>query len=92
MEPVSGSMEWTHIGAMTCEYLIDYILTVASGTNNEIGAEYICELTRKIIQIYNYPQNISWQVPNEVHDKLGTPVLCQYSDIRSVDYSSVKIE
>ena len=90
MEPSSGSMEWTHLSAMTGEYSIDCTLTVNCGTSNELGAEYISELTRKIIQIFNYPTNMSWVIPNEYQDKNKTPVLCQYSDIRSVEFGAAK--
>ncbi len=90
MEPVSGSMEWTHLSAMTGEYTIDCTLTVSCGTSVELGAEYISELTRKIIQIYNFPVNMTWPVPNEHQDMSDAPVLCQYSDIRSVEYSAAR--
>lgn len=90
MEATSGSMEWVTTGAMNGEYSIDCTLTVNCGSNNEIGMEYICELTRKIIQIFNYPQNMSWIIPNEYADKNKTPIYCQYSDVRSVEYSSSK--
>ena len=90
IEPTSGSMDWIHISAMTGEYSFDCTLTVNCGNNNEIGLEYICELTRKIVQIFNYPQNMSWIIPNEYQDKNKTPVYCQFSSVQSVEYSSSK--
>lgn len=90
MEATSGSMEWVTTSAMNGEYSIDCTLTVNCGSDNEIGMEYICELTRKIVQIFNYPQNMSWIIPNEYADKNKTPVYCQYSDVRNAEYSSSK--
>lgn len=90
-EPSSGSMEWATTSAMVGEYTIECTLTVNCGTSIEMGAEYISEITRKIIQIFNYPVNMTWQIPNEFQDKEGkVPVYCQYSDIRSVEYASAK--
>lgn len=90
MEPTSGSMEWVTTSAMNSEYSVDCTLTVNCANKNEIGVEYICELTRKIVQIFNYPQNMSWIIPNEYADKNKTPIMCQYSDIRNVEFSSSK--
>lgn len=90
MEPVSGTMEWAHTGAMTGRYAIDCILTVNCGTSVETGVEYICELTRKIVQVFNSPENMTWIIPDEYQDMEKTPVLCQYSDIRNVEYSAAQ--
>ena len=91
MEPVSGSMQWVTTSAQVGEYTIDCVLTAWCGNNVEIGAEYISELSRKIVQCYNYPPNMTWPVPNEWLDKeKTTPVICVYSAIQSVDYASAK--
>lgn len=83
-------MEWVTTSAMNGEYSIDCTLTVNCGNKNDIGMEYICELTRKIVQVFNYPQNMSWIIPNEFADNNNTPVYCQYSEIRSVEYSAAR--
>ena len=91
MEPVSGGMDWITTSAQSGEYVIDCVLTVNVGQEIEKGVDYISNLTRKITKIFNYPQNMSWEIPNEWLDKECTiPILCQYSDIRSVDYLSSK--
>ncbi len=91
MEPVSGSMDWVTTSAENGEYTVDCVLTVKSGTNYEVGVEYISDLTRKIIQIFNFPENMSWIIPDEWFDKeKKVPVYCQYSDVRSVEYLSSK--
>ena len=78
MEATSGGMEWVTTSKMNGEYSIDCILTVNCGNHNEIGLEYICELTRKIVQVFNYPQNMTWIIPNEYQGKNKEPVYCQY--------------
>lgn len=90
MEAASSTMKWEHTSAMSTEYMIDCVLTIHRDCPNEAGMDYISELARKIVQIFNYPQNMSWVIPNEYQDKAGTPVLCQYSDIRNVKYSSAR--
>lgn len=90
-EPVSGSMEWVTTSAESGEYSIDCVLTVKCPVDVETGVEYISDLSRKIVQIFNYPANMSWEIPNEWLDSSGKkPVLCEYSDIRSIDYLSSK--
>ena len=90
MEATSGGMEWVTTSKMNGEYSIDCVLTINCGNHNELGLEYICERSRKIVQIFNYPQNMTWIIPNEYQDKDKTPVYCQYSDVRSIEYSSTK--
>lgn len=92
MEPVSGSMDWVTTSAESGEYSIDCVLTVNAGSyGNERGVEYISDLTRKIVQVFNFPPNMSWVIPNEWLDsEKKYPIYCQYSDIRSVDYLSTK--
>ena len=87
-EPTNGSIEWTHTSAQTGEYTIQCTLTV-NCDNDELGAEYISELTRRIIQIYNYPGNMTWIIPNEYQDN-ENPVYVQFGNISSVNYYSAK--
>lgn len=88
-EPVSGSMEWVTTSAQSGEYVIDCVLTVRCPADVELGVEYVSNLSRKIVQIFNYPPNMSWNIPGEWLDQnKETPVMCEYSDIRSVDYFS----
>ena len=90
-EPTSGSMDWVTTSAMTGEYTIDCTLTVRCGTSQEKGLDYISEVTRKVLSIINYPPNMTWMIPNEFFDaEMTKPILCQYSDVRSVDYLATK--
>ena len=90
-DATTGGMDWVTTSAMTGEYTIDCVLTIQCGTSPEKGLDYISELTRKILSVINYPPNMSWRIPNEFLDKEKTkPILCQYSDVRSVDYLSAK--
>lgn len=91
LEQTSGSMDWVTTSAMTGEYTIDCVLTAWCGNNVEIGAEYMAELTRRVVQVYNYPPNMTWAVPNEWLDREKTvPLHCVYSAITNVDYGSAK--
>lgn len=91
MEPVSGSMEWVTTSAESGEYMIDCVLTINSPADNEIGVDYVSNVTRKIVQTFNNPVNMSWNIPDEwLDEEKKIPVMCQYSDIRSVDYMSSK--
>lgn len=88
-EPTSGSNEWTTTSAQTSEYTIQCTLTV-NCDNDELGAEYISELTRRIVQIYTYPSNMCFIVPNQYQDRNKTPVYVQFGTISSVTYNSTK--
>ena len=50
----------------------------------------IFELTRKIVQIFNYPSNMTFIIPNEYQGKEEEPVWAQYGYISSVSYGSTK--
>lgn len=91
IEPVSGSMDWHTTSSETCEYTVDCVLTVKCGANIESGVEYISSLVRRLMELFNYPGNMTWAIPNEFADREGkAPIYCQYSDVRSVDYMSTK--
>lgn len=89
LEPDSSSSEWYTTTAQDCTYDIRCTLTVNS-QNDELGAEYISELTRKIVQIFNYPSNMTFIIPNEYQGKEEEPVWAQYGYISSVSYGSTK--
>lgn len=88
-QPTSASNEWTTTSAQTGEYSIQCTLTV-SCDNDEYGAEYISELTRRIVQIYTYPSNMCFEVPNEYSDNDNGKVYVQFGTISSVTYNAVK--
>ena len=94
-EPVSASTEWTHTSAQTGEYSIDCYLTVRN-SNEEYSAEYISEVTRSILKIFNYPDNMCFPIPNEFYEdedeETGEireyPIIIQFGNIASVNYRS----
>ena len=88
-EPTSGSNEWTTTSAQTGEYSIQCTLTV-NCDNDDLGAEYISELTRRIIEIYTYPGNMCFKIPNEYQDKMKTSVYVQFGTIGNVTYNATK--
>lgn len=91
MEPVSGAMDWVTTSAMTGEYAIDCVLTVKTGANSEGGVEYISDLARALMELFNFPGNMTWKIPGEFLDKgRKVPLFCQYSEVRSVDYLASK--
>lgn len=88
-EPSSSSNEWSHTSAQTSEYTIECTLTVTC-PDDQLGAEYISELTRRIVQIYTYPSNICFIIPNEYQDNNKTPVYVQFGTINNVTYNAIK--
>lgn len=91
LEATSGAMSWLTTSAQAGEYTIDCTLTVNAGTSVEAGLEYICDLTRKIVQVLNAPVNMTWPIPNEFWDTEGkVPQLCQYSAVSSVEYTATR--
>lgn len=89
LEPDSGSSTWVTTTAQDCEYNIRCILTL-NCQNDELGAEYVSEVTRKIIQIFNYPSNMTFIIPNEYQGLNGEPVWAQFGYIDSVSYGATK--
>lgn len=91
LEPSSASIEWTHTSAQTGEYQIDFYLTLKN-SNEEMEAEYISEVARCILKVLNYPDNMSFIVPNEFYasddlDDLNKyPVHIQFGNVSSVTY------
>ena len=88
-QPTSASNEWSTTSAQTSEYSIQCTLTV-SCSDDELGAQYISQLTRRIVQIYTYPSNMCFAIPNEYQDMNKTPVYVQFGTINSVTYNSTK--
>ena len=90
-DPVSASTEWTHTSAQTGEYRIDCYLTVRN-SNEEYAAEYVSEVARILLKIFNYPDNMCFQVPNEYYQSDDPsnpkkyPVWLQFGNVADVNY------
>jgi hypothetical protein len=87
-EPASASTEWTTTSAQTGEYTIDCYLTV-NNTNEELNAEYISEITRKIVKLFNYPTNMCFPIPNEYFPN-GEQIFVTFGNVSSVTYRSTR--
>ena len=91
LEPSSASVEWTHTSAQTGEYQIECYLTLKN-SNEEYAAEYVSEVTRSILKILNYPDNMSFIVPNEFYESDDPenpdkyPIHLQFGNVSSVTY------
>lgn len=90
-EPVSATTEWTHTSAQTGEYSVDCYLTVRN-SNEELGAEYVSEVARILLKIFNYPDNMCFQIPNEYYqtddenNPKKYPIWIQFGNIPNVNY------
>lgn len=87
-EPTSGSMEWTHTEAQTGEYNIDCYLTVRND-NEELNAEYISELSRMIVKLFNWPANMSFPIPNEYYPD-NQQIYVQFGSVNSIQYKTTR--
>lgn len=97
-EPASANTEWTHTSAQTGEYQIECYLTVRN-SNEEYSAEYISEVARCIVKLFNYPGNMCFPIPNEYYPnedasnsnpESGIPVWVQFGNVQNVQYRSTK--
>lgn len=92
-DPVSASTEWTHTSAQTGEYSIDCYLTMKN-SNEEYAAEYVSEMTRVLLKIFNYPDNMAFQIPNEYYESPDPeqpykyPIWIQFGNVGNVTYRS----
>lgn len=94
LEPASASTEWTTTSAQTGEYSVDCYLTIKN-SNEELNAEYVSEVTRVILKILNYPDNMSFVIPNEYYPNEQDPehpypVHIQFANVPSVTYSQAR--
>lgn len=92
LEPASASIEWTHTSAQTGEYNIDCYLTIKN-SNEELNAEYVSEVSRVILKILNYPDNMSFVIPNEYYPNKDDPehpfpIYIQFANVQNVTYKS----
>lgn len=87
-EPSSASTEWTHTSAQTGEYTIECYLTVHND-NEELNAEYISEVARKIVKLFNFPTNMYFAIPNEFLPD-GSPIHVQFGNVPSITYRSTR--
>lgn len=91
LDPASATVEWTHTAAQTGEYTIDCYLTMVN-SNEEIAAEYVSEVTRSILKIFNYPDNMCFRIPNEYYhsdnplDEKKYPIWIQFGNVSNVTY------
>lgn len=93
-EPSSATTEWSMTSAQTGEYSIDCFLTVKN-SNDEYAAEYISEVTRSVLKIFNYPDNMSFIIPNEFYPNARNPedpypIHIQFGNVSSVQYRSTR--
>ena len=99
LDPAGATTEWTHTSAQTGEYSVDCYLTVRNN-NEELQAEYISEVTRCIVRIFNYPGNMCFPIPNEFYPNdgeinssnsgEGIPIWVQFGNVQNVQYRSTK--
>ena len=89
----SASTEWTTTSAQTVEYVIQCYLTIRN-SNEEMATEYVSEVTRSILKVLNYPDNMCFRVPNEYYQSDDAenprkfPVWLQFGSVSSVTYRS----
>lgn len=92
-DPASASTEWTHVQAQTGEYSIDCYLTVKNCAE-EMATEYVSEVTRAVLKVFNYPDNMCFRIPNEYYqtddpeNPKKYPIWIQFGNIQSVTYRS----
>ena len=92
LDASSATIQWTHTSAQTGEYSIDCYLTVRN-SNEQLATQYVSEVTRVILEILNYPDNMSFPIPNEYYPNEQNPdephpshIL--FGNIQSVTYRS----
>lgn len=92
LDASSASIQWTHTSAQTGEYTIDCYLTVRN-SNEQLATEYVSEVTRVILQILNYPDNMSFPIPNQYYPNENDPehpfpIHIQFGNVQNVTYRS----
>lgn len=87
-EPASASTEWTTTSAQTGEYNIDCYLTVQN-SNEDLSAEYISEVSRMIVKLFNYPTNMSFPIPNEFLPN-GEQLYIIFGNVQNINYRSTR--
>ncbi len=94
LDPSSASTEWTMTTAQTGEYTVDCYLTVKN-VAEDFAAEYISEVTRAVVMVFNYPDNMCFRIPNEYYwadnpsgDRRKFPIWLQFGNISNVTYRS----
>lgn len=91
-DATSASVEWTTTSAQTGEYTIECYLTVKN-SNEELATQYISEVVRVIVKILNYPDNMSFPIPNQFYPNQENPeqpipIHIQFGNIQSINYRS----
>ena len=93
IEPTSGSMEWQTTDSQSCTYGLQFTLTLQSN-NVDMNAEYVSNLSREIVQIFNDPRNMTLAIP---YEKAWDPSsnglhqsVIQYSRVEGITYNASK--
>lgn len=87
-EPAAGSTEWAHTSAQTGEYNIDCYLTLRND-NEQLAAEYTSEVSRMIVKLFNWPDNMAFPIPNEYLPN-GRQLYVQFGNVQNVTYRSTR--
>lgn len=88
LDLASASTDWTHTTAQTGEYEINCYLTVVNN-NEELAVEYVSEVTRMIVKLFNWPENMSFPIPNEFYPD-GNQIHVQFGSVSNVTYRSTR--
>lgn len=93
MEPTNIDNKWITTEAEYCTYTIRFILTV-NFEKNELGTNLLSTLARSIIEIFTYPSNRCFKIPNEIIwnpvAKSYTDAWVQYGDVTGLQFNSIK--
>lgn len=94
LEPSDASMDWVTTEHQNASYSIEFTLTIST-TKDDIGAEYISNLTREFMHLFNNPANMTFIIPFEksydpVHKKVINDVRVQYGSVSSVSLNATK--
>ena len=85
-QPANASTEWSHTSAQTGEYNIDCYLTLRND-NEQLAAEYTSEVSRMIVKLFNWPDNMAFPIPNEFLPD-GRQIYVQFGNVNNITYRS----
>ena len=93
MESTSIDNEWLSTEAEYNTYTIKFVLTV-NFEKNELAMNLLTTLARSIVEIFTYPSNRCFKIPNEVTWDPTTQqyvdAWVQYGDVNGLQFDSVK--
>lgn len=92
LQPTSASVQWSHTSAQTGEYTVQCYLTVKN-SNEEYNVQYISEVARVILYVLNYPDNMSFPIPNEFYPNKEDPehpfpIYVNFGNVQNVTYKN----